>query len=680
MQRIMRKIIYKFLVLTCPMVLSAASLISCSDEPDASNYYTFKGEMMSDYILNRPDYSSFAQIVSKAELMDLLSAYGEYTCFLPTNDAVADFLATKNKSIDDLTKLECDTIARTHLLSRLISTFELADDSNPLNLMGRPVVISHDQDEDENAVVVLNGNSIIYFKSQNDSVENGIVHPINTVLESSTSMLPDFINKDKSLSIYADALNKTGLSYTMMAYCDEVYEKEILTKYTGNKKFKDYKSGAEPMEYATPPDKRLYGFTAFMVKDSILKEKYHIEDLNGLYELACSIYGNTGSFDDLKNPENPLYKFMAYHVLDRKVKGYKNLTCQAEKGTTFQDFGFFRTLLNPNDWYGTLLPYSRIKVERLTAEVGDGVKEDWYLNRRFNDKFSVPGSHVTKAIDKDPLNGTYFYIDDVLRYDETTRELVMNCRMRSDMSAIFPELTTTNIRMNGNIAQTGEAVDHSKYHENGRNYFFPNGYLDGVSIGGNGYFIYRRPRQGYWSLHGDEFICQGDYDVTFRIPPVPFDSEWQLRLGYAAMDGVRGVAQIYFGEDPDNLEPQGIPLDMNRDLRKILNVSSIPTYGDMSETQMQEEYKTLKNKGYYRGCYGGYRSGGTDQQHFYDIYATLRIVLCTYHMKPNTDYYVRLRAVSSKSGNDNEAMLDYIELVPKSVWGISDGDDVEDNL
>lgn len=681
----MKKLIYSLWMFCGLYAITGTSLVSCDDDPSAENYVVSTGQMISQYVTEDTTFSSFATVLKRAGMMDLLSAYGHYTCFAPTNEAFNIYLESKGKTLDELTESDCDTIAKTHLVNAIYTTYDMYGTTlSTLNLMGRPIETSLEEDANGNSVVILNRTAKIIFETRNDSVENGMMQPIDRVLESSTDMLPTLIKKEKKLSLFCEAWEKTGLFQKISTYMDENYENNILPNYSGEKKYKDYTSGAEPTEYATPPDHLYYGFTAFVVPDSTLKDKYGITDLQGLFDKACEIYGNTGTMDDLKNPENPLYKFMAYHIMDRKVRGYKNLTCQAEEGTQFEDFGFFRDLLNPNDWYGTMLPYSKIKVERLTADIGDGVKEDWYLNRRYNDKYSVEGSHVFSTTDSinQALNGIYFYIDDILKYDEVTKETVMNCRMRNDMSSVFPELMNNDIRMNGNISKTGEAVDHTQY-VYGRNYFFPNGYLDGVTVGGNGYFIYRRPRQGYWSLHGDEFICQGDYDVTFRIPSVPFESEWQVRLGYAAMEGRRGVAQVYFGEDPNNLQPQGIPLDMNRDLRVILyntTSQSIPSYSETTESEKQEERKTLKNKGYYRGCYGGFRTGGTDQQHFYDIYATLRIVLCTYHMKPNTDYYLRLRAVSSKTGNDNEAMLDYLELVPKSVWGVTDGDEQEDDL
>ena len=59
---------------------------------------------------------------------------------------------------------------------------------------------------------------------------------------------------------------------------------------------------------------------------------------------------------------------------------------------------------------------------------------------------------------------------------------------------------------------------------------------------------------------------------------------------------------------------------------------------------------------------------------------TFRIVLCTVHIDPNKDHFLRFRSVSTKMGNNNEFMLDYLELVPKSVYGVTDEGEIEDML
>ena len=162
---------------------------------------------------------------------------------------------------------------------------------------------------------------------------------------------------------------------------------------------------------------------------------------------------------------------MAYHILDRNVQGYNFLTVR-------EDAGIDRDIVNPTDWYTTRLPYSMIKVEHLTVAkwLGAGVNGHYYINRNYNDDNTVEGIHVQPSVDvqdNNAANGIYFYIDDILTYDDKTKDDVFNTRIRMDFSTIFPEIMTNNIRMNGpNITGSNE----------GKNYRFPQGYLTGVKF------------------------------------------------------------------------------------------------------------------------------------------------------------------------------------------------------
>ena len=65
----------KYIIFGALCALPLVMTTSCSDEPDKDNFYTFTGEMMSDYINNRAEYSDFAYIVDQADLTDLLPAF-----------------------------------------------------------------------------------------------------------------------------------------------------------------------------------------------------------------------------------------------------------------------------------------------------------------------------------------------------------------------------------------------------------------------------------------------------------------------------------------------------------------------------------------------------------------------------------------------------------------------------
>lgn len=654
----------------------SVAFVNCSDEPDKANYYTFKDEMMHDYLTSRSEYSMFTTVLKRAGLMELLSAYGAYTCFAPNNDAFQSYLSKKGlSSLDQLTDADCDTIARTHLVKNMYATSDMNDGVlTTANMNRRYIEITHGVDEQNNAVVYLNRSAHIVFALQDDSVENGIMQPITQVLESSNRMLPDVMELNPRIKLFTDALTATGLRAELFRYKDDSYNAADYPRYA-------YTSHVNK-ETATAPDEKKYGFTAFVPTDSVLKEKYGITTIEQLYNKACEIYdpiygGQSEAwheFSQITDERNPLYRFLAYHILTRDVKGWNYLT-------PLNDIGIRTTVMNPEDWYETMLPHTMMKFEKLTVlkYAGSSTMGERYINRRYDATYQITGTMIQRTVEEeysqDAINGRYFYVDDILAFSATTRDIIHNTRIRMDFSTIFPELMTNDIRQNGNPkVQDPEYDETAKY---GRNYYFPDGYLENVKC--SGYFVYRRPHDYYDSYEGDEFNLFGNYDITFKLPPVPYDGVWQVRLGYAA-ESTRGIAQIYFDD-----KPQGIPLDMTKNLSdaSILGGDWVGDYSSMSQIDLAADQKTLKNKGFYRGAEGGYRydgAGATTYRVFSTLDITFRRVLCTVEMKANQAHNLRIRSVSTKQGNDNEFMLDYLELVPKSVYGVTDEGKMEDML
>ena len=139
------------------------SMSSCSDEPDTSNFYTFKGQMMSEYLMSHDNYSQFTALVQRTGMMKLLSTYGEYTCFVPTNQAMSNYLSKKGiASIDQLSLADCDTLVRTHLVKDMYTTADMNDGVlSTSNMNRRYIEVSHGLDDRGNTVVFLNGTSHI---------------------------------------------------------------------------------------------------------------------------------------------------------------------------------------------------------------------------------------------------------------------------------------------------------------------------------------------------------------------------------------------------------------------------------------------------------------------------------------------------------------------------------------
>ena len=686
--------------------LAVGPLTSCSDEPDTENFYTFTGEMMSDYLKNRPQYSLFTTICERANLMDLLSTYGQYTCFVPSDSAVNAYLRERGlNSLDDLTDADCDTIARTHIVPNLYSTFEMSQDRLPTaNMLGRYLATSVDSVTTE---IVIEGLAHVYFDLKDDSVENGIMQPINMVVEKSNSYISDILRDNPRISIFYEGLLASGVRDQIQLVEDPDYDFKSHPKYY-------YKSHTWN-EVGWAPSTRKYGFTAFVEPDSVYLAKfqeYGISTANGnvraLYDLACKIYDPVypndvsapgHSFENLTDSVNPLKRFMQYHIMTRYVPGTSDLTALVCKETK-EAFGFDTKLINPIDWYQTLLPWTMLKVEQLTMnkdEKGNDCRgtDGAYVNRHFiNRRYAAPeynyrGALVDNTVEKEPvhdaLNGHYFYVDDLVVFSYDVQNIVQNQRIRMDFSTVWPEVMTNDMRLKGNYAvdDSNSTPDDANEPKNGKNYYFPEGYLDGVTINNNGKLVMRRPHCNFWSWQGDEWNLFGDYDMTFRIPPVPYSGEWQLRLGFCAIE-TRGVMQSYF----DGV-PQGIPVDMTKFLnsetylgdRYVID-ESLGDYKKKTDEEKAEEQKTLKNLGVYRNGRSMYHFGsGGNKSYFLGNERTHRKIVYQGYIDATKPHYVRFRVASDgKQGNNNEFMFDFWEMVPKSVYGIDGDGEMEDDL
>jgi uncharacterized surface protein with fasciclin (FAS1) repeats len=686
----MKKITFNILAILSLFSLGMTTFSSCSDEPDADSFYTFKGKMMSEYLQSDNNFSEFATIVQRAGLMDQLSAYGHYTCFLPNNDAVKAYLNKHNlSSVADLSDSQCDTIARTHLLPEMFSVSDMADGMlASQNMIKRNVQVEHKSDANNNSVVVVNSNSTIYFEHQDDSVENGIVHQIDVVLENSTKTVGSLLMQNDEVSIFATAIHETGLDERMDSVEDRQYAKDY-ERYKNSKwAMQMLTTGSRSAEAVYYPESKKYGFTAFVVPDAVLKRK-GINNIKELYDEAAKIYSSVypedvdkdgWKFENLKDSINPLKRLLQYHILDRNVQGYNFLTVR-------EDAGIDINIVNPTDWYTTLLPYTMLKVEKLTVSKWagpTGIVGDRYLNRRYDDTHNIYGVHIEPTVpeqyDNNAINGIYFYVDDILKFDNNTRDNVHNCRIRMDFSTIFPEIMTNNIRMNGKTITQGGV--------GGKNYQFPQGYLEGVILRGDSRLTYWYPRSHYWGSHGDEMDAQEVFDITFNLPPVPFSGEWQVRLGFPPMNkkddhAERGQMQVYF----DN-KATGIPLNMAERIKdeSVYGSTTFPDYANIrdDDEKRQEDFKILKNKGYYRGPHSMFVSSdgtmATKGSALSTIANCARKVLCTVYIEAGKPHTLRIKNVSTILPKRKEATLDYLELVPKSVYGVSDSGSSEDDL
>lgn len=611
-------------------IIGALSLIfvtsSCVEELKTENFYTFTGETISDYLTNRNErFSDFVYVLNKSDVIDLLAAYGEYTCFAPTNEAFAMFLSERGlSSVEDLTQEECDSISLGHIIKSKLNSFLTTDMDNGViataNMNDRYIHVYIDSLTGD---FYINRESMIIVKDE--ELENGVVHVVNRVLTHSVAGLPELMLKDPNISLFCDAMLLTHFQDSLLLYLDDSY---VAPGENGTR----YERHGWDTWY---PQRRVWGYTGFIETNDVFA-KMGINSIEELSAYAKSIYDETFPEDkdlyddDPTHPKNPLNRFVAYHFLNRKV--------YASENQIYTYMHFPETSSDAYDFYETMCKGTILKVQ-------SGTKSGYklYLNRRWDDLYKVGGSMVDKTNFYDALNGVYYTINSPLVYSSDVTNKVLNDRMRFDAGTLMPELITNGIYRN----------------QEDKCYQLPNGYVKNVIMYQEAILWYSHPVWGFWCWYGDEIIAMGQYDFAIKLPPVP-EATYEIRYGYVPMPQ-RGVTQVYL----DN-KPCGIPIDltMNADENK-----RDPRVGWFNAKGLSEEERLLNdramhNRGYMRApdtqCMG---KDEMDEAQYHSC--ILRRIVATQYLKNDEDHYIRFRAVDE---NGKEFMLDYIELCPKSVY------------
>ena len=178
----------------------ALSILACTDDIDKSNRFTFTGETMADYLLNRSEkYSHFITMLERANLLGLLSTYGQYTLFLPDNDAVEKYVqeqdsiywATKDTPqfintgitsplVEELSDSMANVLARTHLLPARFHSADMGEGAmGTRNFNKRYLGVNYKATDEDFHILINNLSAITHGDNE---VENGIIHVVDRVI------------------------------------------------------------------------------------------------------------------------------------------------------------------------------------------------------------------------------------------------------------------------------------------------------------------------------------------------------------------------------------------------------------------------------------------------------------------------------------------------------------------
>lgn len=694
-------------------LFSGAAFVSCDDEVDAENRFTFKGELISNYLENNPErFSSFCAILDKAKIgkkssgsiLKTLSTYGSYTCFAPTNTAIEKYLANEYNAyiesveankldpsvqiyrtgitspyLEDVSDSMATEIAKNHIIEMGYMTTDINEGAFPKVTMNRRVTtVEWITDEAGRVFPLLNNNSRII--EQDLEKENGYVQVVDEVLNPSSSNIHELLGEHPSFSLFSTAIQATGLDKLLSTYeIDPDYDNTLLGPQFSNKPGNPHY-----------PEEHKQRYTLLVESNDLLADpsKNHlgisITTIDALEEFASEWYG-TEALGDYSNPKNPLYKFILYHIIDRQLlysssTGPGGFLMEAYEWMGFNSEINLPTTFDRYDYFETLLPYTMIKVTKPftneTTYIPYGEAESSTLSKQIILNYSqdmgtrcnnqnmkyyinvvVEPARITKTrpglenFDQSAINGIIHTIDRILIYNE--EEMAGNIlkeRMRWDTSSLFPELTNNGVRwLPEENVTAGDKI------------YIPDNFCTRLRLRNNQTNIYYlRPHktglEGYSTYMGDEIMVSGKYDFEYRLPYVP-SGNYELRFGFNQSDA-RGIAQFYVDG-----KICGIPVDM-REGAETEEMIGWFDESEMNEEEIDANDKSMRNRGWMKGPASVHLT--LEKESMRVTKKAVRRIVGTFRLNSGVDHWIRFKDVR-EAGLYNELSQDYLELVPTAV-------------
>ena len=688
------------------MCLAGAALYSCSEEIDTSARYVFKEETISSYLSKQEIYSEYYDLLgrvpissmSNTTVLQLMAARGNFTCFAPTNEAVHAYLETLVKdslitepswsSFKDSTKL--DSIRKVIVFNSIIDggdeatqlyetpNFPVENNSELSigNLNDTKLTVNYVDNAPDS--IYINGDCAIDILNRDIPAINGFIHRIHKVIAprnvTAAYYLQNILDEQKEgYLVAARVIQACGLLDTLSKVRDEVYENL-------------YQSGRIPdligmtshgfaegsIGYA--PKHRKYGFTIFAETDAYWRSQgidpRDPDLLNKLKQwiLDNKQYSEEDEFttdENYKSEDNLLYQWITYHILPQKMPTNKLVIHHNE-------YGYSRS--NPSKLgIPVYVFYSSFGKRRLFKLYESKASEGVYINRFANRDLSRLGTGDEVSCDPDKVgckvltndsltivndieNCCIYPIDAPLAYTDEVRDNLQRDRIRFDGMTLCPEIMNNDIRKK---AATEERYQHVYIPAKT---IYP--YTENMVLNDDCKFVYYNAHDYDWcNNQADEMKAVGRFEIMFKLPPVPRKGTYELRYRVLA-NGNRGVGQIYFGDNPNNLPVADIPMDIT-----VRADGRNTGWEDDTEDQdyNAEVDKRMRNNMKMKGEKSTAKNGNTSSTaRHYANREIIRHIIVRQTMDPDKTYYLKIKSVLDS--DKKEFYMDYLEFVAKEIY------------
>lgn len=671
-------------------------LTACHEDIDTSARYVFTERTIASYLDDHAQFSEYVRLlkeqpvsdVSKTSVYQLMTAYGYYTCFAPTNDAIQMYLDSlvikgiiPEASWDAFPSERArDSVRAVIVLNSILdgtkqertyisAEFPKTNEEFAINTMAdRKISVTYyKQDLDS---MSIDGICPVSKKNRDIEAINGYIHQLGYVINPSNETLGSTLHKyaydyESGLSVMANLIETCGLIDTLTKVRDERYE--VLYKTGAFPSFKWQLRGWE----IPAPEHRKYGFTLFAETDDFWeaelgKDRRDIkkEDVIAWLENK-NYYPDAVNDDDYRNENNLLNQFVTYHLLPQRIPVDKLALHYNEKGYNYK----LRNASPTVPVWAHYVTFGKRRLLRIweSAEsqgpylnrfpkLNKGRREDYHESECAEENLGVEiRTDETSGIVK-LINAIIYPIHEPIAYTENVRNQLAKQRLRYDAWELQPEAMNNDMRL---VSQT-DAIWY--FSSDPDKQYFENATVNSKQT----HFMLLSGRDQSWpNYQGDELLAEGVYDITITLPPVPKFGVYEIRMGVSTYSGTRGICQVYWGPRKDQLVAQGIPVNMQLGGNSSGNMLGWEVDTDDDDYNAEVD-KKMRNNGFLKGPEYIVASAGGRETNRMNAGATRRIVVRE-SMSPDVQYYMRFKTVQPDY-TTKQLFVDYLEWCPKEVY------------
>lgn len=673
-----------------PIVVSAQEP-STDSRTIATYLEEYPGNIFSDYV----------SILKRTDVWNIINNKDgrEYTCFAPTNEAIRAWLnERKYENLESIPLSAADTIAKKHIcytsiiLSDFLGDRGVCDQIIPYpNLLDRYLIYRYYPDSEYSPVVnTINDRSNVI--RQDYIVSNGIINVIDRVIGQSVAFIPgmlhnnnETVSSDRKATLFYQALQITGLSDTLEQHVDyrypsPGYDSTLTFLQLQGRTAVEFETGYEvgnQRQRVIWPEYRYYKYTLFVVTDSILENAYGIRTINDLKAKAISVYPEGASLPDTDR-NSSLNKLISYHILPCWLRQDQLNYTNPDIVNDYLNSGA-KDEIDMQDFYETMHPYAIMRIST-PYDQGSGYNgKKVYINRKGTvsaGNLEAEGIRIwTENNYNYTTNGGYYFVDSLLLFDQHTKN-ALNTRIRVLFSTLSPDFINSGARGRMRTNYYGN-LDYVVYS-------FKDGFCKNVSFSDETLFVVRYQDKNWPIYYHDELMLCGNYDITFRLPPVPVSGLYEIRVTGPSINELNislndvGSVLYYIRKENNNFIPCGTPVDLT-----ILSTDSLigyvsdqdllDHYWDLSDEEadsiLTANDKAMHSRGYMKAP-DSYSVSyyGTNLRNEASIY---RKIITELYMEAGKDYYLRFRQVN---GSPNTRLpLNFLEIVPYSVYSGANG-------